>query len=94
MGAVVTRVSGRVAAERQAEVSGPYAEAVAAGPPPGIDQTMLLRDGDEVSILTVWSRREDLEATMTSDEEPFARRLIRQAGGTPAVRIFEVVAAS
>ena len=94
MGAVVTWVSGRVAAERQSEVSEPYAEAVAAGPPPGIEQTMLVRDGDELSIVTVWAGREDLEATIASNEEPFARRLIRQAGGTPSVRIFEVVTRS
>ena len=53
---------------------------------------MLIQDGDEMSIVTVWTRREDLEATIASNEEPFARRLIRQAGGTPSVRIFEVVA--
>src|SRR5687767_10617243 len=94
MGAVVTWVSGRIAAERQQEVAGPYAQAIASGPPPGIDQTMLIRDGDEMGIVTVWTRREDLEAAMTSNEEPLARRLIRQAGGTPSVRVFEVVARS
>lgn len=94
MGAVVTWVSGRVAADRQQEVTGAYAAGIAAGLPPDIDQTMLIRDGDELSIVTVWPRREDLEATLASDEEPFARRLIRQAGGTPSVRIFELVARS
>ena len=92
MGAVVTWVSGRVAAERQSEVSVPYAEAIAAGPPPGIEQTMLVRDGADLSIVTVWARREDLDAMIASNEEPLARRLIRQAGGMPSVRIFEVVA--
>lgn len=92
MGAVVTWVTGRVAAERQEEVSGPYAERIADGPPPGIDQTMLIQDADEMSIVTVWTRREDLDAMIASGEEPFARRLIRQAGGTPSVRIFDVIA--
>jgi len=94
MGAVVTWVSGRVVADRQHEVTEAYAEGIAAGLPPAIDQTMLIRDGDELSIVTVWPRREDLEAILASDEEPFARRLIRQAGGTPSVRILELVARS
>ena len=88
---MVTWVSGRVAAERQDEVSGPYAAGIAGGLPPGIDLTMLIRDGDEMGIVTVWARREDLDAMIASNEEPFARRLIREAGGTPSVRVFELV---
>src|SRR5688500_3070189 len=94
MGAVVTWVSGRIAAERQQEVAGPYGQAISDGPPPGIDQTMLMRDRHEMGMAAIWTRREDLEAAMTSNEEPLARRLIRQAGGTPTVRIFEIVARS
>ncbi len=41
--------------------------------------------------LSVWHRRADLEAMLASGEEPFARRLIRGAGGTPDVRIYDIV---
>ena len=91
MSGVVTWVSGRVDAERQADVVTEFSSAVEGGPPPEIERTMLLRDGDELSIVTTWRSRADLEATMTSPEEPLARRLIREAGGTPSIRVFEVV---
>ena len=91
MGEVVTWVSGNVFRDRQEEISRGFRAAIDAGIPPGIAETMLLRDGDEVSVLTTWRTREDLQATIGSPEEPLARRLIREAGGVPSVRIFEVI---
>ena len=79
---------------RQHEVAEPYAAGISAGLPAGIEQTMLIRDGEEMGIVTVWASRQDLEAMLASGEEPFARRLIRKAGGTPQVRIFDVEATS
>jgi heme-degrading monooxygenase HmoA len=91
---VVTWVSGRVAADRQEELARQFAAAMDAGLPREIVQSMLIRDGDEMSIVTTWRTREELDATMGSPDEPLARRLIREAGGTPSVRIFDVIARS
>jgi hypothetical protein len=89
---VVTIVTGVVPTERIHEVVDPYQAALKDGPPPAIEQTLLLRhDGGQIAILTMWRRRADLDALLSSDEEPFARRLIREAGGTPEVSMYEVV---
>lgn len=93
MAEVVTMVSGRIEANRIREVVEAYEEGVKDGPPPTIEETFLLRDDSgEMAVLSVWHRRADLDALLASGEEPFARRLIRSAGGTPGVRIFEIVA--
>lgn len=92
MDPVVTVVSGRVPAERQESVANRYREELARGLPPGIVQTMLYRADDELSILTVWRTREDLEAMIAVGDEPFARRLIREAGGAPVVRVLDLLA--
>jgi hypothetical protein len=92
MAEVVTMVSGTIDPDRSDEVLGTYREALRDGPPPDIAETFLLREeGDRLSVLSVWHRRADLEAMLASGEEPFARRLIRGAGGTPEVRILEIL---
>lgn len=92
MGSVVTMVSARIAPDRVPEVTGPFSEALRAGLPGERRQTSLLRgDGDVWRLVTVWRSREDLEDYLASVEEPFARRLFREAGGMPEVEIFEVV---
>jgi len=93
MAEVVTLVTGRVRAERVDEVTDPYRQALRDGPPPDLEETFLLRrEGEEeIGILSVWHRRADLDAMLASGEGPFARRLIRSAGGTPEVRIYEIV---
>jgi hypothetical protein len=91
MAGVVTWVSGRIDAARHDDVVTKFSAAVEGGPPPAIERTILLRDGDEISIVTTWRSREALEATIASPEEPLARRLIREAGGTPTIRVFDVV---
>jgi heme-degrading monooxygenase HmoA len=93
MAETVTIVSGVIAPERQTEVEGPYRAAIAGGLPPGLTDTMLLRGEDgRVTIVSVWATRADLDAMRASGNEPLARRLIREAGGTPEVGIHEVLA--
>lgn len=92
MAEVVTLVTGVIPAGREGEIVDPYREALTEGPPPDLEETFLLRgDAGEIGILSVWHRRADLDAMLASGEEPFARRLIRGAGGMPEVRIFEIV---
>ena len=90
---VLSLVTASISPERRAEVSEPYREAVGAGLSPGLRQTFLLvGDDDTVAIATVWDSREDLDAMLATGEEPFARRVLREAGGDPAVRFFEIAA--
>lgn len=92
---VLSLVTATIAAERQIEVSAPYGEAIAKGLPPGIRQTFLLvGDDGTMAIATVWNRREDLDAMRSSGEEPLARRLLREAGGDPGARFFDIAAES
>lgn len=92
MAEVVTIVTGVIAPERAHEVADPYREGLREGPPPDIEETFLLRgERNRMAILSVWHRRADLEAMLASGEEPFARRLIRTAGGSPEVAIYEIV---
>jgi hypothetical protein len=92
MAEVVTIVSGLIQPDRLHEVADPYREALKDGPPPDLEETFLLQgDTGQLAILSVWHRRADLDAMLASGEEPFARRLIRSAGGTPEVVIYEVV---
>jgi heme-degrading monooxygenase HmoA len=92
MPAVITIVSGDVAPERRAELVAAYEAATAGELPPAIEMTFLAGDTDAVSVVTVWRSREQLDAFLGSGEEPLARRLIREAGATPSVRILEVLA--
>src|SRR5687768_7739789 len=92
MAEVVTMVSGVIDPGRVDEVLEAYRDALRDGPPPDIGETFLLQeDGHRLSVLSVWHRRAGLEAMLASGEEPFARRLIRGAGGTPEVRILEIL---
>ena len=93
--AVLSIVGATIAPERHAEVVEPYRAALASGLPSGIRQTFLLvGDAGELAIATVWESREALEAMRSSGEEPFARRLLREAGGDPEARFFEIAAES
>jgi hypothetical protein len=88
---VLSLVSATIAPERQAGVTELYRQAVAAGLPPGIRQTFLLvGDDGELAIATIWNSREELDAMRSSGEEPFARRVLREAGGEPEARFFEI----
>lgn len=92
MGAVITIVSGRVEASRRGEVIEPYRAATANGPPAYLESTFLVEDEEGMAIISVWRDRELLETYISSVDEPLARRLIREAGATPEVRIMDVVA--
>ena len=95
MAEVVTLVAGHIQPDRVVEIAGPYRDALANGPPPDLEETFLLEgDAGQIAILSVWHRRADLDAMLASGEEPFARRLIRSAGGTPEVAIYDVIARS
>jgi len=91
MSSVVSVVRARIAPERAAEVTGPFSEAVRSGMPERRQTSLLRGAGDVWQIVTVWRSRADLAAYLASVEEPFARRLLRLAGGTPEVEVFDVV---
>jgi hypothetical protein len=92
MAEVVTIVSGFIEHRRVDEVADPYREAIKDGLPPELEETFLLKgDISRLAIVSVWRRRADLDAMLTSGEEPFARRLIRNAGGEPEVAVYEVI---
>jgi heme-degrading monooxygenase HmoA len=90
---VLSLVSATIAPERQDEVRRVYAETVGQGLPPGIRETYLLvADDGTTAIATVWQSREALEAMRSLPEEPFARRVLREAGGDPVAQFFDVAA--
>jgi len=92
MAEVVTHVTGIVSRDGARRVTEAYRAALAGGAGPAIEETFLLEaDGGRVTILTVWRRRTDLDAMLASGEEPLARRLIREAGGTPEPTIYSIV---
>lgn len=95
MSQVVSMVRGMVEPGRLDEVLLPYQAALAEGLPAAIVDTYLGRTVDgSVVILTVWRDRSDLEAMRASDEEPFARKLIREAGGEPTAEFLDVLAST
>jgi heme-degrading monooxygenase HmoA len=91
--AVLSLVTARIAPERQREVADAYRNTVDAGLPPAIRETFLLvADDGSVAIATIWNSREALDQVRRAPEEPFARRVLREAGGDPQAQFFEVVA--
>jgi hypothetical protein len=88
--AVLTFVSARIPTDRQDEVTHAYSEAVAAGLPAEIRQTFLVVDDETMAIATVWHSRHGLDAMLASGAEPLARRLLREAGGDPEARFFDI----
>ena len=88
---VLSFVSATVSPDRREEVIRPYTEAVEGDLGPGVRQTFLLEgDDDMMAIATVWDSREDLDSYIDSVEEPFARRVLREAGDEPEVRFFDI----
>ena len=88
---VLSFVSASVSTDRRDEVIRPYTDAVAGDLGAGVRQTFLLvGEDDTMAIATVWNSREDLDSYVASVEEPLARRLLREAGGEPHVRFFDI----
>jgi len=91
MVSVVSMVSARIPPERAPEVIARFSVAVRAGMPERRHTSLLRREDDEWRIVTFWRSREDLDAYLASVDEPFAKQLLREAGGTPEVKVFEVM---
>jgi hypothetical protein len=69
----------------------PYSAMVARGLPAGIRATSLLvGDGGTMAIASVWHSREALDEVQSAPDEPFPRRVLREAGGNPEARFFDV----
>jgi Antibiotic biosynthesis monooxygenase len=91
--AALSLVSARIDIERQAEVERAYRHMVETTLPPAIRATFLLASDDgTVAIATLWESREALDAVRSGPEEPFARRVLREAGGDPEASFFDGVA--
>jgi heme-degrading monooxygenase HmoA len=88
---VLSFVSAKVSPDRQGDVTREYSDAVGGELTHGVRQTFLLVGDDHtMAIATVWNSREDLDAYIASVDEPFARRVLREAGGEPDVRFFDI----
>ena len=93
MSKVVSYARGVVPPERVKVLKDEYESIAEAGLPDYILQSFLVgSEPGHVAILTVWRSRQELDDYVASVEEPTARRLIREAGGTPEVTFYEVVA--
>jgi heme-degrading monooxygenase HmoA len=89
---VVSFVRAQIEPERREEVRRAYAQMVQRDLPPAIRKTYLLATEDgTVAIATVWRSREDLDVVRSGPEEPFARRVLREAGGDPRAEFFDVL---
>jgi hypothetical protein len=91
--AALSLVSAKIAPERQADVAEAYRGMVETNLPPVMRETFLLvADDGTVAIATAWNSRAALDAVRSGPEEPFARRVLREAGGDPKARFFDIVA--
>ena len=88
---VMTIVSARIALDRVDEVTEPFRRAVRDGMPERHRTTLLRGEQDLWCVVTTWHSRRELEAYLASVEEPFAWRLLRNAGGEPSVEVLDVV---
>ena len=89
---VLSFVSASVSPDRRDEVVRSYTDAVAGELGPGVRQTFLLSGEDEtMAIATVWNSRDDLNAYIASVEEPLARQMLREAGGEPQAKFFDIL---
>jgi hypothetical protein len=90
--AVMSFVGARIEPERQEEVRRSYVEMVGRDLPSAIRETFLLAAEDgTMAVATVWRSREDLDVVRSAPDEPFARRVLREAGGDPKAEFFEIV---
>ncbi|MEP6807293.1 MAG: hypothetical protein ABI978_01705 [Chloroflexota bacterium] len=92
MAEVITFVLAEVDDDHASQIATSLQAVIDGGLPPQIEETFLLRGPeDAIAILTAWRTRDDLDRMLASSDEPVARRLMRQAGGTPTVTIYTVL---
>lgn len=92
MAEVISLVRGHVDEAGAQHIVDGLRAAIEEGLPPFIEETFVMRSGeDEVAIMTLWRSQADLDAMIATGEEPLARRLIREAGGTPEASFHRVV---
>jgi hypothetical protein len=53
---------------------------------------LLVAEDRTVAIATLWNSREALDAVRLGPEGPFARRVLREAGGDPKAQSLDVAA--
>lgn len=95
MARVLSLVRGTVEPGAVEQIRTRYRAGVSGARPPGLEATWLLRAADgAVAIATLWQDRSALDAMVATGEEPFARRLIREAGGEPTAEFFDVLESS
>jgi len=91
---VMTVLEARVSPERVGDLERAY-RAAGASLPPGIVETFLARDVRDAGvfrIVTIWESRGALEAMRASEETPKGIVLFQEAGASPEISIFEVLA--
>ena len=89
----MTVLAARVAPERAGELERIYRE-TAASLPPGIVETMLIRDAQDAEafrIVTIWKDRAALAAMRASGETPKGIQMFRAVGAEPVLAVFDVV---
>jgi len=90
---IVTTVSARIAEEQAEGLVDAYAAMSDSELPDGLIGSLLLRGADGLwQISTTWRDRAALDAMRATGETPTAIRLFTEAGGEPAVAVFEVAA--
>lgn len=89
---IVTMLEGRVAAERQAELTDAF-DAAGAALPPFIVESLLIHaaDSDLWRIVTVWASEEALAEYRKAVDTPAGVRMFRSAGVEPTLANFDVV---
>jgi hypothetical protein len=89
---ILSFVRGVVPAAAVGDVVERYRAGLADERPEGLEASWLLRGADgTVAVATLWRDPAALDALRASGEEPFARRLIREAGGSPSAEFFDVL---
>jgi hypothetical protein len=92
-GEIMTEVSAVVPQERADDVPAAFAELAQRPLPDGLARTELLagRDG-EWKIQSLWRDQSALDSMRAGPEPPAAPALLRQLGGEPVLRIYDVSA--
>jgi len=90
---VMTVLEGRVPPEKVGVLRESYRTMGIAKLPPHLDESFLVQDAETPEvwrIMTVWKRKEDLEAYRQSGETPTGVLIFRKAGAEPTLRVFDI----